>query len=126
MFSLFDEFLLHLNMSPTEIALYGKRLLPQLLDEYAQATPDRIYDTISIPRPELPPLLRDVKILEIAHCVNFYANLIQKKFGRSQSFETICYIGIPDLRYAICFLGAIKCGYKVRISNIRGSGLGEV
>ena len=33
--------------------------------------------------------------------------------GRSTVFETIAYIGPSDLRYAIVFLAAVKCGYKV-------------
>ena len=33
--------------------------------------------------------------------------------GRGTVFETVAYIGPSDLRYAVVFQAAVKCGYKV-------------
>jgi len=49
----------------------------------------------------------------MAKCVNFMAHWISSHLGSSDRFETLAYIGIPDLRSAAVFLGAVKCGYKV-------------
>lgn len=39
---------------------------------------------------------------------------LHEAVGPSDTFETLSYIGIPDIRGAFVFLAAIKCGYKVR------------
>lgn len=38
---------------------------------------------------------------------------VAMNLGWSTVFDTIAYIGPSDLRYAIVFLAAVKCGYKV-------------
>jgi hypothetical protein len=49
----------------------------------------------------------------MAGYVNFMAYWIAGHFGVSTDFTTLAYVGIPDLRSAVVFLGAVKCGYKV-------------
>lgn len=92
---------------------YGRRLVPQVLDELATAEPERVY--ASIPKTtDVKDGYRDITMADLARCVNFMAKWIEDKFGRSNSFETITYIGLSDLRGVATFLGAIKTGYKVR------------
>ena len=91
---------------------YGSRLLPHVVDELAQSNPKRAYATIPLSS-DISEGFRDVTTLEMAQAVNHFAFWLEKSFGRSSSFETISYMGIPDLRYAIVFLAAVKCGYKV-------------
>ncbi|KAJ8065226.1 hypothetical protein OCU04_005931 [Sclerotinia nivalis] len=55
----------------------------------------------------------------MARCSDFIANWIQDNIGRSTSFETICYIGAPDLRSVAVFFGALKCEYKVLFPSPR-------
>lgn len=96
------------------MASYCYRLLPQVLDEHASASPTRLY--ASIPRSsDLSQGFQDVTCQDMARCVNFMAHWITERYGTSSSFETIAYIGIPDLRSVVVFLGAVKAGYKVRI-----------
>ena len=52
-------------------------------------------------------------MLEIARAVNKPAWWIEMNLGRSTVFETVAYIGPPCLRFAIVFLAAVKCGFKV-------------
>ena len=52
-------------------------------------------------------------MLQISQAVNKFAYWLEHTIGRSTAFETVSYMGIPDLRYAIVFLAAVKCGYKV-------------
>ena len=52
-------------------------------------------------------------MLEIAQSVDQFSYWLEGSLGRSPSFETLTYMGVPDLRYAVVFLAAVKCGYKV-------------
>jgi hypothetical protein len=91
---------------------YGSRMLPHVVDELARLNPSRVYATIPLSS-DISQGFRDVTMLEVAHGVNHFASWLENSFGRSSSFDTLCYIGVSDLRYAIVFLGAVKCGYKV-------------
>ena len=93
---------------------HGRRLLHQVLDEISKSTPKRLYATV--PRStNLSEGFRDVTFEDMARCSDYLAFWLQAKFGRSSNFETLCYIGIPDLRSAAIFLAAVKCGYKVSV-----------
>jgi len=95
---------------------YGSRLLPQVLDDLAASKPERIY--ASLPKTfNLKDGFRDVTVLQISRAVNAIAWWLEKEIGRSSTFETVSYLGPPDIRYAIVFLAAVKCGYKVRESS---------
>ena len=50
----------------------------------------------------------------MANAVNGLAHWLERKVGRGDKVETLAYMGIPDLRITILFLGAMKCGYKVK------------
>jgi len=86
--------------------------MPFVLDELASAEPNRLY--AAIPKSaDVSEGFRDVTVADMARCVNFMARWIEDVYGRSESFETISFIGIPDLRGAAIFQAAVKCGYKV-------------
>ncbi|KAI4200503.1 MAG: hypothetical protein LQ350_003873 [Teloschistes chrysophthalmus] len=90
---------------------YGSRLLPQVLDELSQNQPERIY--ASFPKgSDLDNGFRNVTMLQMARAVNHMAWWLQGKIGKSSTFETLSYLGLPDIRYAVVFLAAVKCGYK--------------
>ena len=91
---------------------YGSRLMPHVVDELAQSAPGRIYATIPVSS-DISQGFRDVTMIQIAKSVNYLAWWLEQSFGHSSSFETLTYMGVPDLRYAIVFLAAVKCGYKV-------------
>ena len=93
---------------------YGKRLLPVELDRIAEEDPSRVFASVPITS-NVNDGFRDLSFLEIANGVNGFAHLLEKMYGCSGNFETLTYIGMPDLRYVMVVLGAIKCGYKVSI-----------
>jgi len=92
---------------------YGARLMPQALDSHAMATPNRLYASVSRGT-NVSDGFQDITCKDMARCVNFMAHWIVDHFGASDRFETLAYVGIPDLRSAAVFLGAVKAGYKVR------------
>ncbi|KAI0532164.1 hypothetical protein GGR58DRAFT_491137 [Xylaria digitata] len=97
---------------------YGKRLMPVVLDELAKTDPSRLY--AAIPKStDVKDGFRDITAADVARCVNFMALWIEQKLGRSSSFETISFIGIPDLRGAVIFQAAVKCGYKLLLPSPR-------
>ena len=91
---------------------YGSRLLPQVLDDLAVTNPERIY--ACFPKTtDLKDGFRSVTMAQMARAVNHMAWWLDNSIGTSRSFETVSYLGLPDIRYAIFFLAAVKCGYKV-------------
>ena len=91
---------------------YGKRLLPVELDRIAEEHPSKVFASVPITS-DVNDGFRDFSFLDIANGVNGFAHLLEQMYGRGKNFETLTYIGTPDLRYVMVFLGAIKCGYKV-------------
>lgn len=91
---------------------YGLRLMPSVLDDLAKSSPNKLF--ASIPKTsDVTQGFRDITAADFARCVNFTATWLENKFGCSDDFETIAYVGIGDLRGAVIFLAAVKCGYKV-------------
>lgn len=96
------------------------RLLPQIVDDLARDEPSRIFT--AIPRTnDISDGLRDVTALEFATAVNRAAWFLEKVLGRSNSVETLTYIGPSDLRYPILSLAAPKAGYKTFWTSPRNS-----
>ena len=92
---------------------FGRRLLPTVLDDEAVSNPRRPF--AAIPRSEdLAHGFTDVTFAQVANAVNHVAFRLQCNLGPLRhDFETLTFVGIPDLRYNIAFYAAVKCGYKV-------------
>lgn len=100
----------HVNASPQ----YGKRLIPQIVDELANTDPTRIY--ASFPRStNVSDGFRDVTFRELAQAADAASWWLERKIGRSDSSETLAYMGLSDIRYTVVFLAAVKCGFKVSL-----------
>ena len=91
---------------------FGKRLLPQIVDEYARYEPDRVYASIPNSDSDLSAGYRDVTMAKLASIVNKLCWWIEDAIGLG-SLNTLAYLGPTDIRYAAMFLAAVKCGYKV-------------
>lgn len=90
----------------------GTRTLIQALDLWVKVKPDKIWACL----PETSNIadgLRYVTMREVACAIDSFAWALQDEYGTSSDFETIAYAGVNDLRYAVVFYAAIKCGYKV-------------
>ena len=89
---------------------HGKRLLPSLIDEIAKSDPKRVFVSFLTDRSED---IQDVDFSAFARAVSRCAWWLETSIGRGKDFETLSYIGPPDLRIAILVFAAIKAGYKV-------------
>ena len=97
--------------SPSEPA-YGKRLIAHTVDDLAFREPDRVWATIPLGS-EISDGFRDITVKQLANAVNAVAWWLDSKIGRSDHFEVLAYLGQSDVRYAILFFAAVKCGYVV-------------
>lgn len=93
---------------------FGSRLLPVVVDETAKAQPDLPYAYVPTGN-NVSDGFKAVTFSDIATAANHMATWIHQTLGPSDSFETISYMGLGDLRYVVVFLAAVKCGYKVRV-----------
>ncbi|KAL8788694.1 MAG: hypothetical protein Q9195_007195, partial [Heterodermia aff. obscurata] len=103
---------------------YGRRLLTKVLDEVAESTPGKLYATIPL-SDSLPYHFRELTFAEMARCIDFLANWLEERHGRSNTFETLAFIGIADLRGAVLFHAAVKLGYKASLCACYSQGVEE-
>ncbi|KAI1082141.1 acetyl-CoA synthetase-like protein [Whalleya microplaca] len=97
---------------------YGRRLMPVVLDELATKTPDKLYASIPVSA-DITQGFRDITVADMARSVDFMAEWIKSRFGISDRFETVSYIGISDLRGVVVWHAAVKCGFKLLVPSPR-------
>ena len=91
---------------------YGRRLIPRLIDERAISNPQG--PVWSVPHSlNLADGFREIGYDQVARAINAAAWWIDEKVGKSTTFETLAYLGPPDLRYAILTIAAHKTGHTV-------------
>lgn len=95
----------------------GKRLLPVIIDEAAASEPDRAWASLPIDDYDLERGFEDVSYAAFANAINKVAHCIDAAFGHSDTFETIMYLGVPDLRYYMLLYAVCKTGHKVLFSS---------
>ena len=88
-------------------------LVPNLVDQRAQLTPDAIYSEYPISTLTYNEGYRKITYRDFANAVNGAARWLQTTLGPGKDFETLAYMGPNDLRYPALILGAVKAGYKV-------------
>ena len=100
-------------MAASELYERGRRILPVVLDQLASDNSQRLY--ASIPKGKnIADGFQEITVGDVANAVHSMAYWVHDTVGRGQHFETLAYVGINDLRYAVFWFAAIKCGYKVR------------
>ncbi|KAF2122675.1 hypothetical protein BDV96DRAFT_608614 [Lophiotrema nucula] len=103
---------------------FGSRLIPTIIDELASTEPHRI--CFSFPRStEIADGFRDVGFRTFANAINKTAHFIHQEIGRSSMFETVMYMGYPDVRHYIVLVALMKTGHKVLFSSHRNSVAGH-
>ncbi|KAL1636519.1 Histone transcription regulator 3 [Neofusicoccum ribis] len=85
--------------------------LLEALHKQAVEEPERIYASCAISA-DIEEGFRDITVRQILSAIDAFAWWLQGGWGRSESFDNIAYVGPSDLRYAIFFYAAIKCGFK--------------
>ncbi|KAI0186726.1 male sterility protein-domain-containing protein [Astrocystis sublimbata] len=91
---------------------FGRRLLPQVVDSYANSKPGKYYASVPKSGLDLSQGYQHITMKKLAALVNRVSWWLDDKFGRGH-LEAISYIGPADIRYAIIFLAATKCRYKL-------------
>ncbi|KAI9705314.1 MAG: putative NRPS-like protein biosynthetic cluster [Bogoriella megaspora] len=105
------------NSNGSNIA-WGKRLLPSIIDSVAAKLPQQVFATVSLTT-DVTKGFRDITFKDIANAIDYTAHMLQRQYGPSKTFETLCYLGPPDLRTPILFYAAIKCGFKMLFPSPR-------
>lgn len=96
---------------------YCKKLLPVAIDEIATKEPRRPWASLPVDDWDLTQGFEDVTFEALANAINKVAHAVEAAFGRSSTFETFAYLGVPDVRYHLVQMAAIKTGYKVLLSS---------
>lgn len=96
---------------------YCKKLLPVAIDEIASKEPQRPWASLPVDDWDLTQGFEDVTFEALANAINKLAHAIEAAFGRSSTFETFAYLGVPDVRYHLVQMASIKTGYKVLLSS---------
>jgi hypothetical protein len=79
---------------------YGKRLIPTLIDELAMTDSTRVF--VSVPRTaNIKDGFEDITFGDLARAINRCAWWMRRTLQRSETFETLNYVGPQDLRYVI-------------------------
>jgi acyl-CoA synthetase (AMP-forming)/AMP-acid ligase II len=115
------------NMGENERALsrynfqpFGYRLLPQIIDERANAHHERPF--AAIPKTQnIEDGFTNISYWTLANAINRCAQWLVQCLGRPQSTEVIAYLATPDLRYQILAMAASKVAYvvcKLRMENL--------
>ncbi|MCJ1314533.1 hypothetical protein MMC25_008215 [Agyrium rufum] len=123
---------------------YGRRLIPNIIDERARREPDRpVYSipissanvsrdfedisargavySVPVSADDLSHGFRDISARDFANAVDRVAWWLEAELGKGVSFPTIGYIGPHDIRYALLTLGCIKAGYQALLVSPRNS-----
>ncbi|KAE9369012.1 acetyl-CoA synthetase-like protein [Stipitochalara longipes BDJ] len=89
-----------------------QRLLPKIIDFNAEAHPTKLYAIF--PKSELlSDGFYEFTYKQFADSINHISWWLDESLGKSQSFDTIAYIGPKDIRYSILAVAAIKTHRKV-------------
>ena len=93
--------------------VYGQRLIPHLIDDIAHNNPSRTFCSLA-KSGDISDGFQDVSYGAFANAINRLAWWIEENLGKTSTFETLSYIGPPDLRYIVLTIAAQKTGYKAR------------
>ncbi|KAH8655767.1 hypothetical protein BX600DRAFT_515460 [Xylariales sp. PMI_506] len=95
----------------------GKRLLPVTIDEIASAFPSRPWASMPKDDTDLSKGYEDISYAAFANAINKVAWFLDSKFGHSTTFQTIFYLGAPDIRYHVMQMAVCKTGHTVLFSS---------
>ncbi|TLD19227.1 hypothetical protein PspLS_09919 [Pyricularia sp. CBS 133598] len=108
--------------TPVSGEMYGKRLIPHVIDNIAQKDPQR--ECFSIPLSSNPEDgWKAVSYRQYATAIDRLAHHIVKTVGtpRPKTFPTLTYVGGNNAVYLIFVIAAIKAGYKALFLSPRNS-----
>ncbi|KAL4778524.1 Pyoverdine/dityrosine biosynthesis protein-domain-containing protein [Aspergillus varians] len=89
---------------------YGRRLIPQIMDDLAAAEPERIVFSLTTFSGEAPKF-RDISACKFTKAVDKTAWWLHNQLGRPKSIQPVGYIGPHDLRHVLLTYACVKAGY---------------
>lgn len=95
----------------------GQRLLPTTIDKIAREDPYRTCFSIPLNGSSTDDYV-DITYARFANAINRLSWWLKGTKGKSESLETLCYLGPSDLLYFVFAIAACKCGYKVSDSKM--------
>ncbi|KAK7991360.1 Non-canonical non-ribosomal peptide synthetase FUB8 [Apiospora saccharicola] len=105
---------------------YGRRLIPNVIDQLSRDEPDR--EAFQIPRSQNPQDgWTSVTFRQYADAISLQAHEIVKCCGRAPdgAFPTLAYIGPQDARYVVFLVSAVKAGYQVSVVSPPAPSVGD-
>jgi hypothetical protein len=99
---------------------YGERLLPQVVDQVATDTPDRLVGMVA-KSSDISQSFHKITMSGLSRAVNFTAHWIDGYLGCSSLSQTYAYLGAADFRYMAMELATIKCGHQALIFSPRNA-----
>ncbi|OAA72981.1 transferase family protein [Akanthomyces lecanii RCEF 1005] len=104
---------------------YGRRLLPQIIDELAASHPEQsLFSLSSMVKNVLE--FRDVSARQFAKAVDKTAWWLQEKVGKPAAIQPIGYIGPHDLRHILLTYACVKVGYAALFLSPKNSTQGAL
>ncbi|CRG90102.1 Genome polyprotein 1 [Talaromyces islandicus] len=89
---------------------YGKRLLPQIVDNLAATDPDRtVFSLASLVDGLIE--LKHISSRNFAQAIDKVAWWLRSQVGTPDAIQTVAYIGPHDLRHVLLTYACIKAGY---------------
>ncbi|KAK1252094.1 hypothetical protein MKX08_003281 [Trichoderma sp. CBMAI-0020] len=99
---------------------YGRRLIPNIIDERAESDPTKAF--ASIPRSkDLADGFVDITYALVANAINRASWWLSHSMGNIETSEVFAYLGPNDLRYPILLVATMKCGYQMMMPSPRNS-----
>lgn len=99
-------------MAFTDRVEYGRRLIPQLIDERAGKGWKQPLTSFSRSANPIDGFV-DISYRQFANAINRCAWWMQGVLGESHEHNIVAYTGPFDIRYGIMTIAAIKTGFKV-------------
>lgn len=118
-----------MDHSPLPPRDYCKVPLPVAIDDIARDDPTRTWASLPVDDWDLAQGFEDISYRRLARAVNKVAHALDAAFGRlpkrtvtttgatTTTLPTLAYVGIPDVRYQIAQVAAVKAGYQVLLSS---------
>ncbi len=99
-------------LEPPQTIEYGRRLVPDIIDERARQDPSKPF--ASIPRSKsLEDGFLDVSYGALANAIHRASWWLSRAMGHAETAEVFAYLGPNDLRYPIFLCASMKCRYQV-------------
>ncbi|KAM3499606.1 hypothetical protein MY10362_007154 [Beauveria mimosiformis] len=110
-----------LNQAPD----YGRRLLPQIIDERAASHPEQILFSLSTMVKNVLEF-REISARQFAQAIDKTAWWLQSKVGKQTAIQPIGYIGPHDLRHILLTYACVKVGYAALFLSPKNSTQGAL